>query len=202
MRWVLLVLCGVLGGVLAYQWEHPPVRLPSLQPPPPADPSTLPGVGPGQGAPEPPTGLPPMEVFQEALDRPLFDETRRPAPPEDVAEVEAVPEAPPQEEPFPANWNLTGIWNDGSGLTAMFVDNASKDVQHLRIGDQLESWIVTAIRPDGVDMGLRSEIHEIPLRVFKNEPAKVVAQPRVPIRRPGVRRPPPVRRAPPVPRGR
>ncbi|MGF6227677.1 hypothetical protein QFZ27_001632 [Inquilinus ginsengisoli] len=116
--------------------------VPDLAEPPPASPGE-------------PARLVPLETLTETTARPLFAATRRPPPPEPVAEpapapvVEAVPEpvAPPVER---TEFVLVGIVQQPDGPFVLLKPRAGGPVVTARQGDDAGGWHVETISPTAV----------------------------------------------------
>lgn len=76
------------------------------------------------------------EAFAEISARPIFSATRRPPPPEPVAEAENEP------DPF-ANVKVLGLFGSGGeGGVILQIDGRSKRVRH---GEKLGSWVLHGV---------------------------------------------------------
>lgn len=85
--------------------------------------------------------IPLVSEYSHTIDRPLFMETRRPAPPPSA-------EPPPKREPpAPVTFRLMGVINSPKGPMALIVDNKGK-YKRLRPQEASEGWEVSEIRPD------------------------------------------------------
>lgn len=86
-------------------------------------------------------GLPHAQEFREFVERPLFMETRRKAPP-------APPGPPPRlEPPAPVTFQLMGVINSPKGLLALVGESKGR-YRRLRLKDTIDGWEVKEIRPD------------------------------------------------------
>ncbi|WP_026873688.1 hypothetical protein [Inquilinus limosus] len=102
-----------------------------------------------------PARLAPLEALTETTARPLFAATRRPPPPEPVAEpaptpmIEAVPEpAPPPVER--TEFVLVGIVQRPEGPFVLLKPRAGGPVVTARQGDDAGGWHVETISPTAV----------------------------------------------------
>ncbi|MDR6290877.1 hypothetical protein E9232_003403 [Inquilinus ginsengisoli] len=104
-----------------------------------------------------PATLAPFEALTETTTRPLFAATRRPAPPEPVAEQAAAPvmEMVPEPAPAPApvertDFVLVGIVQKPEGAFVMLKPRAGGAVVTAHEGDDAGGWHVEAITPTAV----------------------------------------------------
>jgi general secretion pathway protein N len=89
----------------------------------------------------------PLEALMETRARPLFSPSRRPPPPPVVA---ASPPAPPPKPPAPREpdqprLTLVGTVTGASDRIGIFVDESSKDVIRMRIGETHAGWILRSV---------------------------------------------------------
>lgn len=102
-----------------------------------------------------PFSLPPESTYSAVASRPLFNEDRKPTPPD------AGPEAAPPPPPVPLNITLTGIILTSKVGMAMIQDKARNQAQALKVGMPLEgdqsAWTLVEVKP-------RSAIFENPAR--------------------------------------
>lgn len=103
-------------------------------------------------------GLEPQS-FAVIMDRPLFNPSRAPRPPEPVAQPQPVVEQPveqappPPTGPNPGDYKLLGIAKGSSGGTAAIKVAASGEVVYLHQGQPIDSWTVIDIGPRFVKIG-------------------------------------------------
>ena len=155
----MTAVAAVLGGYLAYQGLGP---LPS-------------GSGVNVSAPDiavprsVPVKLNPLQdldpaTFQAIVDRPLFNPSRHPRPPEPVntpppvVEQPAVEQPPPPPPPVaqgpgPDDYKLLGVSSGPDGRIAAVRIASSGDVVYLRKGEGVDSWSVVDIGERTVAIG-------------------------------------------------
>lgn len=141
-----------LGGrVLS---SPPPAELPVTSepvtsvraPPPPAAPAARPLSD------NPLWGIP-LKTLSNTRDRPVFSPSRRPPPPDVVAEpVVAKPAAPRKVEAEPPPLSLVGTIAGGDESFGIFLDQSSKAALRLRIGEDFQGWKLRTINGREVTM--------------------------------------------------
>jgi hypothetical protein len=97
------------------------------------------------------TGNPLWEValsaLQETRARPIFSPSRRPpSPPVVAASQPPAPKPPPPTEPNHPGLTLLGTVVGTSDGIAVFVDETSKDVIRIRIGESRGGWTLRSVR--------------------------------------------------------
>ncbi len=124
--------------------------------------------------------MPPIETFDEVVERPLFFRSRRPPDPD------AAP--PPEAAPTPkADFVLTGlVIVAGKERLALLQPAGSKTVERVRQGQEIEGWRVVAIHADRVVLKRGETVREI--RLEDRPPPKTKARRKRP-KRSGVRVP-------------
>jgi hypothetical protein len=105
------------------------------------------------GQPDEPAALPqsgefrpdPFDRFAESLERPLFEQSRRPV-------VVAAPELPaPEPAAAPVlSATLTGVMFAGTGSMALVTEVGASSPVRITEGEQLDGWTLVEIRPDNV----------------------------------------------------
>lgn len=88
-----------------------------------------------------------LEGFRDA---PLFTPSRtRPTPPPPPVAEAPPPPPPPEEEPppEPPALKIAGIVAGPDGAVAFVSKEGEEEVEQLRLGDQVDGWLVTAIDP-------------------------------------------------------
>ena len=108
---------------------------------------------------ETPRGLapmPPIETFDEVVERPLFFRSRRPPDPD----AAPPPEAPPAPK---ADFVLTGLVISGKERLALLRPAGSKTVARVHQGEEIEGWRVEAIHADRVVLKRGETVQEIRL---------------------------------------
>jgi hypothetical protein len=155
---VLLAGCAAAGALLAWELVQPlpssPARATAAGP---AAAQSLSGRAP---AVEAPPGPPPLAALREVVERPLFSDTRRPAPPE--APKEAAP-----AKPLAAS--VLGIFLAPGARRAVLEVGQPPQVVRVGEGDRVEGWTVSRITIDSVELARGSARQEI--RV-KDRPTK------------------------------
>jgi hypothetical protein len=103
----------------------------------------------------------PLPALSATRERPLFSPSRRPPAPAVAAAPAAPPPPPPPAPPAPPQLNLVGTAVGGSEKLGIFVDQATKEVVRLRVGEGHGGWTLQAI--DGREAVLRQEGREATL---------------------------------------
>lgn len=157
----LAAACGVLVVLVTWQWVRGPLPVPA---PPPAVPS---GTA-GSALAKLPRieDLEPLEHFAEMVERPLFDESRRPAPAPPPAEEERVAQREPVrvQEPPPA-LHLDGVVIVGGDRVAMVRGPGPHPARRLEAGGEVEGWVVSDVRPRAIVLrqGEREAVFDLPV---------------------------------------
>lgn len=168
----LLVATGV-GAWLAVELT----RTPDV--PVPASPATAGAVA---ELPRVEVDAPDLATLRETLERPLFDDDRRPDPV--TGDAPAVPEAGPPPKPVPVRLSAVIVGSDG--VRSVLVQPEGQDrPQRVRKGEQVAGWRVDEISDDSVVVSSGSQTSVVPLRQFEPPPAR-----RPPVRPAAPRRPP------------
>lgn len=107
-------------------------------------------VRPASAAASAPAGNPlwaiPIRSMSATRERPLFSPSRRPPPAPIAAAPPAPPPPSPPAPPAPPPLTLVGtVLGDGGGI-GVFVDQATKNVVRLRIGEGHDGWTLHEIR--------------------------------------------------------
>jgi hypothetical protein len=103
-------------------------------------------------------------------DMPLFTPSRRrPAPPAAVVEAPPPPPPPPQAAPpaAPPEIKLAGVVEGPEGAVAIVENNG--EIERLRLGDQVDGWLVTGL--EGFTLKLTLDEREEEYRLFKRADA-------------------------------
>ncbi|MGR7923189.1 hypothetical protein ACU6RQ_19175 [Zobellella denitrificans] len=128
------------------------------------------------GAPAP--GYPPLEQFDEIINRPLFDESRRPQAGTDDEDPVSESAAAMREK-----WRLTGVVWEGDQQLALFSERQGEGRARLKVGMYLDGgWQLEEIATDAVTLSdgvqsLRLDLWEPRLpssRPLADEPAAEV----------------------------
>lgn len=160
-RFFLLLLCAVLALIIYRESVIDPMRenrSPVAMPAPVAvDP--LPA--------EPSFDMPPPETFSEIVSRPLFSSSRRPPSPTPEA-IQSAPVASRQ-----IDFVLVGVIITPDKRTALVQRASIGDVIRVTEGQELEGWLVEAIKPDRVVFRSGDLVEEVRLRDdFKSDRAR------------------------------
>lgn len=140
-------------------------------------------VGPGKPTTRIPAGNPlwavPLRVLTETRDRPLFSPSRRPPPAAVIAAPIVAPRPQPPAAPDHPPLTLVGTVVGGRQAIGVFVDEASKSIVRLRIGQNHDGWILRAVHErDAVfDDRRREAILALPAVSGKNRPANLAVNP-------------------------
>lgn len=153
----LAAVAALLGGYLAFD------GLPSFGPGGSEQPVTTAGAPrTAQVKLNPLDGLDP-ESFTAIVDKPLFNPSREPRPPEPVAppapEVEQPvveqppPPPPPPQGPGPEDYKLLGVSGGPDGRIAALRITTSGEVVYVRKGESVDSWSVVDVGDRSVAIG-------------------------------------------------
>ncbi len=154
---LLAALNLALAGVLAWLWVTPEGQLRDVRwpPPQPVRPALAEAVA-----------LPTFEVdlsrYVATLERPLFESSRRPPPPQSATAV-------PAPEPMP-DIRLLGLYgNAGAGGMIARIDGK---VRRLQVGESVGGWVLREKRAGEIDVSRGEEIRTLRLtRSTEGEPA-------------------------------
>ena len=121
----------------------------------------------------------PLRMLNETRDRPLFSPSRRPPPAAVVAAPVVAPRPPAPVTPDHPALTLVGTVVGGRNSIGIFVDQASKNVIRLRIGQDRDGWTLRAIhKRDAVfDDRRRKAILALPATGLKGNAANFAANP-------------------------
>lgn len=171
----------------------------------PAPPAPVAAADPG--APPAPEVQPrDLATLRTTLERPLFDDDRRPNPP-----AEGTAAAPEQAAPSklpPVRLSAVIVAPDGGRMALLQPDG--EETQRARQGDQVAGWRVEEIGDEAVVLNARGERSVVPLRLYETHAPKPGARPALrrrpaePARRPAAKAAPAEPAAPrgdPEPRG-
>lgn len=154
----------------------------------PAPPAPVAAADPG--APPAPEVQPrDLATLRTTLERPLFDDDRRPNAPD--ATATAGPEPTASGKLASMRLSAVIVAADGS-RTALMQPDGQEQPQRVRKGDQVAGWRIDEISDEGVILNAGAERLVVPLRIF--EPQAPKGATRAPARRPAsdaARRPPP-----------
>lgn len=129
---LLLALCFGLAGVIYVEATEPPLPLPADTAP---RATATPDVA---GAGRPSFSLPPLNAYAEVAARPLFTETRRPAP------------GALAGDPASANFTLVGIIISGSDRHALMAHGQPPRTERIVEGQSVDGWTVESILSDRI----------------------------------------------------
>jgi general secretion pathway protein N len=89
----------------------------------------------------------PLRSLSETRERPIFSPSRRPPAPAAVAAPRIVPVAPPPKPPEPERAQLTliGTVVSEAERIGIFIDQTTKKVVRLRMGEGVTGWILRSI---------------------------------------------------------
>jgi len=126
-----------------------------------APPSHL-ATAPRQETAPPTSRMPPLASLHEVVDRPLFSESRRPAPAE-------TPKEPAAKQP---SFTLVGIFLSVDRRQALVERGQPPRVEWISERQKLDGWTVEAIGPDRIVLVRADARQEV---VVKDRPGKQVA---------------------------
>jgi type II secretory pathway component PulC len=119
--------------------------------------------------------------FAEMVERPLFSESRKPAP-------EISPDQAKNEENNAQleDWSLIGVYSQNNRLIALFSKkNEAKKYLKLSVGQQISGWVLKEIRPDRVLLQLSGQQTSVQLRKPRKDIAPLpIAKPAAPVVKP------------------
>lgn len=151
---VILVLCGLIAVELLVLDSRADVASAGNDPAPGAVEHAAGGE---------PIVIPSLPSYRELLTRPLFMETRRPAP---VARQAASSRrANPGDK-----WKLTGIIVSGEDSHIFVQGLRDKAVRRLEIGDSLDGWVLDQVAPDHAVLHAGAEESRLALREEPDAP--------------------------------
>ncbi|MGQ0658435.1 MAG: hypothetical protein ACT4NU_10140 [Chromatiales bacterium] len=156
MRLVLILCCLMLVAVIGYEVQHPARSITAT--------STGPGETPA-GVPE--RGhhrlvFPPLEEFDEVVQRSVFSATRRPH----VAAAETAVQQRAAGLLMKGTLNsyvLSGVYVRPDDTLAIFWDRRKKELVKVRVGDPLADWHIKAVEPQRVIVSRGDQEQTLPL---------------------------------------
>lgn len=158
----LAIGCGVMSVIVAWQWWRGPIHVgaPTLKV------QEVSRAGSQLEDRLVLEELPPIEVFAEMVERPLFDQTRRPPPVIEQVEVEEFAAQQPVKvtEP-PPDVRLAGVAIVGADRVALVHGPGAHPARRLKTGAEIEGWIVDDIRPHAIRLrqGEREAVIDLPV---------------------------------------
>ena len=134
--------------------------------------------------------VPPLDELSQTVERPLFSQTRRPAPAQTVVDSRSLlPVKTAKLTPLAIELSAVILGSDRQ--YALFRKAAQKGLLRAEVGQSVDGWLVSEIRGDGVSLERGAERQALVLRTFK-----------APVRRAPVRKAPRRKPAGRTPRGR
>lgn len=129
----LLVICGALGVWVYLQWTAVGQGDPEVA-------GAEPQAVKGESLPMPPQPplMPPLSSYAEIVERPLFNETRRPPPAPETPVVAA--------QINPTQFRLEGTALTAKQRVAVLRDTRTNQLHRLAEGDQLDGWQVSSVQ--------------------------------------------------------
>ena len=143
---LLFLACLGLSGIIAAEISTPSLALPD----PAAEPSATRAKNVAADGPVP-FSLPPLQTFASVNERPLFSQSRRPAP---------------QSDDTLGPWSslvLAGIIISPESREALILHGKPPTVVHVQEGQDIDGWLVTSILPDRVVFRGGTTEHELKL---------------------------------------
>ena len=114
-----------------------------------------------------------LDSFKETVERPLFNQTRAPKPPQIV--TEAPQDQPEEPQASPDDFTLLGVVVTETGKTALVRYNKTNEVFRLKNGQTFSDWEVTEIGPRSIV--IKNNDQTFPLKLFGSRAPAVVQQP-------------------------
>ena len=88
----------------------------------------------------------PVKQFSVTRERPIFLPSRRPPAPPPSAQTMAKVVAPPKKEPERPQLSLVGTIAGDDDKFGIFVDQATKAVLRLRVGEEFHGWTLQSVK--------------------------------------------------------
>lgn len=170
----LLVLVGLLS-LLIYQQLNTGYELPQ-----PEEQGAAPQVPEITDSSSAIHGLPPLEMYQEIIERPLFIDTRRPWDPEEGTAGSGTPEESETQEPMADElppWDLIGVMISPVMRSALLWDFTKNEAFRMEEGAALEGWEVEQVHPDGIVLSRGPQQHQLELRDYEQDQPQVAQPP-------------------------
>jgi hypothetical protein len=155
---ILGILCVISVGFIAYRLLYPPQLKPL-----PVTPIKQVSQGDGSAAKFKAFELPPLTEYRDIVERPLFSDTRRPAP--DEPEVIAEPEPETEEQKF----TLIGVMVTPELQMALVEVEDQDKVARLKIGEKTNGWTLEGVESNKVVLRKGDSVRELPL--VRNRPS-------------------------------
>lgn len=109
--------------------------------------------------------MPPLASLHEVIDRPLFSDSRRPAP----------VEAPKETAVKPPTLTLVGVFLSVSNRQALVEHGQPPRAEWVSEREKVDEWTIDAIEPDRIVLVRGVARHEV---VVKDRPGKPMSAPR------------------------
>jgi hypothetical protein len=123
-------------------WSEPTISVVEVTIPPPA-----PAVPTERTLSANPLWEMPLQQFSATRDRPIFLPSRRPpAPPASAVTVAKVVVPPKPKEPEQPQLSLVGTISGDDAKFGIFVDQATKNVLRLRVGEDFQGWELRSVQ--------------------------------------------------------
>jgi general secretion pathway protein N len=155
---VLGALCVISAGFIAYRLLYPPQLKPL-----PLTPVKQVSQSDGSAAKFKAFELPPLTEYSEIVERPLFSDSRRPAP--DEPEVIAEPEPEVEEQEL----TLIGVMVTPNLQMALVEADEQGEVARLKIGETTNGWTLESVESNKVVLRKGESVRELPL--VRNKPS-------------------------------
>lgn len=118
----------------------------------------------------------PLATLSDTRERPIFSPSRRSPPPSAVSPLEAnAPPTPPSPPPVELHLLLVGTVIGGDQSVGIFVDQTSKAVLRLKLGEDYQGWSLRSVHHREVTMA-RGELSETLKFPTKGEGAPAIGQ--------------------------
>lgn len=156
-RWVGLGAIAIVGFAawLSYELTRPPAAPEPPAPTADAPLAELPGLD---------LQPPALASLRATLERPLFNEDRRPIAPADATAAGA--DKPDTGKPLPMR--LSGVIVGADGRRSVLVEvSGEEQPQRVGAGDKVAGWRVEEIGDDAVVLSAAGQRSVVPLRTFK-----------------------------------
>jgi len=88
----------------------------------------------------------PLKQFSDTRERPIFSPSRRPPPPPPSTVTVAKVVVPRPKEPEKPQLSLVGTISSDEDKFGIFVDQATKNVLRLRIGEDFQGWQLQSVQ--------------------------------------------------------
>jgi len=140
---VLLTCSALLLGVILFRLQSGPPKIDATAPVTSGRTADLSVLGTTLFA------FPPLEEFSEIVERPLFNDTRRPFEPPSPETVAASPPPPPAPPP---RITLLGVVVTPETRSALLLDELRHQFIRASVGMSVSGWELSEVSPDGVTL--------------------------------------------------